>query len=475
MHDDNQIFIDNEQEANVYTARCLMWSAIMVVLTWILTYLGVFITDFTIMSVSGTLALILLVIPLLIQQYRPPHHSAWKYVMILSFTFGIGVLSAALSMHLIPAWACPILVACHYYSPRFTRHSFIFVHIAMFVSFVISIYVGVWDSNIFKSADQFFGIQERLDFIQLQAELGVNVYQRGFTLFYLPRAAIITVIYLTSTALSARSHSLILRSQVMEREHQALETELNVATDIQASMLPTIFPAFPSRPEFDIFASMTPAKEVGGDFYDFFLVDDDHLAMVMADVSGKGVPAALFMVISKTLIKNAVQLGLSPREVLEKVNNQLCEGNDAQMFVTVWLGIYEISTGQLTAANAGHEYPALCRVGEDFQLYHDKHGFVLAGMDDLKYSEYTLQLCPGDILYVYTDGIPEATSETVELYGTDRMLVALNQFKEASLPDLLQGVKDDVDTFVGNAPQFDDLTMLAFQIKSVGQSPLPEG
>ncbi len=475
MGDDNQIFIENELEANVYTARCLLWSAVIVVLTWILTYLGVFLTDITIMSVSGTLALLFLLIPWIIQRWRPPSHTAWKYVVILSFVFGIGVLSAALSMHLIPAWSCPILVACHYYTPRFTRHTFIFVHIAMLVSFIISIYVGVWDSNIFKSVDQVFGVQERLDFIQLQAELGVNVYQRGFTLFYLPRAAIISVVYLTSTALSARSHGLILRSKEMERAHQALETELNVATDIQASMLPTIFPAFPGRPEFDIYASMTPAKEVGGDFYDFFLVDDDHLAMVMADVSGKGVPAALFMVISKTLIKNAAQLGLSPKEVLEKVNNQLCEGNDAQMFVTVWLGIYQISTGQLTAANAGHEYPAIRRVGEDFQLYRDKHGFVLAGMDDLKYTEYTLQLCPGDTLYVYTDGIPEATSEAVELYGTDRMLVALNQWKDASLPNLLQGVKDHVDAFVGNAPQFDDLTMLAFQIKSVGQSPLPEG
>lgn len=146
-------------------------------------------------------------------------------------------------------------------------------------------------------------------------------------------------------------------------------------------MLPCIFPAFPERHEFDIYASMTPAKEVGGDFYDFFLVDDDHLALVMADVSGKGVPAALFMMISKTLLKSAAQSGLSPKAVLEKVNDQLCENNEAEMFVTVWLGILEISTGKMKCANAGHEYPAIMRKGGSFELFKDKHGFVLAGME----------------------------------------------------------------------------------------------
>ena len=183
-------------------------------------------------------------------------------------------------------------------------------------------------------------------------------------------------------------------------EKERIGAELNVATQIQADMLPRIFPAFPERPEFDIYASMTPAKEVGGDFYDFFLVDDDHLAMVIADVSGKGVPAALFMVIAKTLLKNAAQTGLSPKAVLEKVNNQLCANNEAEMFVTVWLGIYEISTGKLTAANAGHEYPAIRRSGGRFELVKDRHGFVLAGMENARYREYELEIGLGDTLFV---------------------------------------------------------------------------
>ena len=246
-------------------------------------------------------------------------------------------------------------------------------------------------------------------------------------------------------------------------EKERIGAELDVARHIQASMLPCIFPAFPERHEFDIYASMTPAKEVGGDFYDFFLVDDDHLAMVMADVSGKGVPAALFMMISKTLLKSAVQSGLSPGAVLEKVNNQLCENNDAEMFVTVWLGILEISTGKMKCANAGHEYPALMHRDGAFQLFKDKHGLVLAGMEGARYREYALELNEGDRLFVYTDGVPEATNADTVLYGTDRMLHALNEAKGSSCRGLLEALHRDVDAFVGAADQFDDITMLCIE------------
>ncbi|MDY5846066.1 MAG: SpoIIE family protein phosphatase [Bariatricus sp.] len=243
-------------------------------------------------------------------------------------------------------------------------------------------------------------------------------------------------------------------------EKERIGAELSVATQIQASMLPCIFPAFPDRPEFNVYATMQPAKEVGGDFYDFFLVDEDHLAMVIADVSGKGVPAALFMVIAKTLLKNSAQTGASPKEILEKVNNQLCENNDAEMFVTVWIGILQISTGKMVCANAGHEYPAICKREGSFELLKDKHGFVLAGMEGARYREYELQLQEGDSFYVYTDGVPEATNADQQLFGTERMLLALNRNPHAIPEEFLPAVKAEIDAFVGNAPQFDDITML---------------
>lgn len=248
-------------------------------------------------------------------------------------------------------------------------------------------------------------------------------------------------------------------------EKERIGAELDVATNIQASMLPCIFPAFPEHRELDIYAAMEPAREVGGDFYDFFLVDQEHLALVMADVSGKGVPAALFMVIAKTLIKNRAQIGEAPEAVLEQVNNQLCENNEADMFVTVWLGIYEIPTGRLVYANAGHECPALMRAGGSYELLRESHDFVVGGMEGISYTGREITLHAGDKLFLYTDGVPEATNAAEELFGEERMLDALNQCAEMSPRETLAEVKRSIDAFVGEADQFDDLTMLAFEIK----------
>ncbi len=250
-------------------------------------------------------------------------------------------------------------------------------------------------------------------------------------------------------------------------EKERIGAELSIATQIQADMLPCIFPPFPGRTEIDLFASMNPAKEVGGDFYDFFLIDEDHLALVIADVSGKGVPAALFMVIAKTLIKNRLLLGSSPKETLESVNNQLCENNEAEMFVTVWIGIYEISTGLLTAANAGHEYPVLKRSDGTFELIKDKHGFVLAGLEDVTYKEYTIELHMGDTLFVHTDGVTEAINMEKELFGTDRMVDALNRYNSKNLEEMLHNMEQEIDRFAGDEPQFDDITMLAMHINEI--------
>ena len=256
--------------------------------------------------------------------------------------------------------------------------------------------------------------------------------------------------------------------QKYEQQQEAatrIGAELSLATNIQTSMLPHIFPAFPMRSEFDIYASMDPAKEVGGDFYDYFLIDDDHLGMVIADVSGKGVPAALFMMASKIILQSVAVMGYSPAEVLQRANDAICSNNEAEMFVTVWLGILELSTGKLTAANAGHEYPAFRQPGGKFELYKDKHGFVIGGMEGVKYREYELMLEPGARLFVYTDGVPEATNAEKELFGAERMVRALNENADAAPVEILRGMRGAVDAFVRDAEQFDDLTMLCLEYK----------
>ena len=250
--------------------------------------------------------------------------------------------------------------------------------------------------------------------------------------------------------------------QHVTAEKERIGAELNVATQIQADMLPRNFPPFPERKEFDLYASMDPAKEVGGDFYDFFMVDDDHIAVVMADVSGKGVPAALFMVISKTLIKMRTLQGGLPGEILADVNDQLCEGNEAELFVTVWLAIIELSTGKGWAANAGHEHPALKRKDGDYELVIYKHSPAVATMEGLPFKQHEFVLNPGDRFFVYTDGVAEATNTDNELYGPERMIDVLNRSKSEGLEDVLKDVRKDIDDFVGEAEQFDDITMLLF-------------
>ena len=265
--------------------------------------------------------------------------------------------------------------------------------------------------------------------------------------------------------LSSKTRDYIAKITDITAEKERIGTELALATRIQADMLPNTYPAFPDRPEFDIYASMDPAREVGGDFYDFFLVDDDHLCMLIADVSGKGIPAALFMMASRIILASNAKLGKSPAEILEATNSTICQNNREEMFVTVWLGILEISTGKLTAANAGHEYPVVMQAGEKFELYKDKHGFVIGGMDGMKYKEYEINLKPGSKLFIYTDGVPEATNAENQLFGTDRMTGALNEHADATCEEILKGVRGAVDEFVKEAEQFDDLTMLCMEYK----------
>ena len=249
-------------------------------------------------------------------------------------------------------------------------------------------------------------------------------------------------------------------------EKERIGAELDVAKHIQASMLPCIFPAFPERKEIDIYASMTPAKEVGGDFYDFFMVDDRHLAIVMADVSGKGVPAALFMVIGKTLIKDHTQPNRDLGEVFSEVNNILCESNSGGLFITAFEGVLDLVTGEFCFVNAGHEMPFISKAGSPFEAYKIRPGFVLAGMEGMRYKAGVMELAPGDKLFQYTDGVTEATNKDNELYGMNRLEKILGMVCTKSANEILDSVKEDIDVFVGEAPQFDDITMLCLEYKS---------
>ena len=262
--------------------------------------------------------------------------------------------------------------------------------------------------------------------------------------------------------------SYVANLQSVTAEKERINAELNLASSIQAHMLPCIFPPFPEHREFDIYATMDPAKEVGGDFYDFYMVGENKLAFIVADVSGKGVPAALFMVIAKTLLKNYTQMDLELKTVFETVNRLLCDGNDAGLFVTAWMGVLDIVSGTLTYVNAGHNPPLLKHADGQFEYLRERTGFILAGMEETKYRQNTLKISPGDRLLLYTDGVTEATNAAQKLYGEDRLQAFMNSHTADTPALTLHELRQDIDAFAGSAPQFDDITMLLLDFKGNG-------
>jgi sigma-B regulation protein RsbU (phosphoserine phosphatase) len=249
-------------------------------------------------------------------------------------------------------------------------------------------------------------------------------------------------------------------------ERERIGAELNVATKIQAEMLPRTFPPYKNCPEIELYASMSPAKEVGGDFYDFFMVDEDHFALVVADVSGKGVPAALFMVVAKTLLKDAAFTFKTPAEIFAHVNNTLCENNASGLFVTCWMAILEISTGKMTFANAGHTPPLIYK-DRNISFLKTQPDLMLAAMEGMPYENHEITLGSCDRIFVYTDGVTEATNSEEQLYGEERLLkrLQLDTTKVLSPKEIIDFVRADIDEFVGGAPQFDDITMLEMLYK----------
>ncbi|MCQ2413461.1 MAG: SpoIIE family protein phosphatase, partial [Clostridia bacterium] len=250
-----------------------------------------------------------------------------------------------------------------------------------------------------------------------------------------------------------------------------IDKELELAKNIQTSAIPGTFPAYPKHRDFDIFALMNPAKEVGGDFYDFYLTKGDTMNFVIADVSGKGIPAAMFMMRAKTELKSLTEAELPLDAVFTDGNRALCEGNDAGMFVTAWQGSLDLLSGDLTFANAGHNPPLIRHADGKFEYLKTRPGFVLAGMDSVKYRTQQLKLTPGDTVFLYTDGVTEATNANNELYGEERLLTAINSREFETVRELCTFIRGEIDGFVGDAPQFDDITMVA--LRYFGQKETP--
>lgn len=459
-------FWENEICANLQMAYAMLIGIVVLIAAWALNEFGVFQNDMMgSVAIQGTIESL---IPAVICIALKGKKHWLKYLMMIEYIIVLARVDCALSFNVVLLMALPVVLSCRYYSMHFTAQ----VAALTSVLFGLSAYAGaawrfgILDLNFYDPpAGTILTIESTMR-NALEA-IGVDLSVRTseyMLLYFVPKLMIFSIIAIGCTLIAKHGHNLVVEQANIVGENARIESELTLATDIQANMLPRIFPPFPDHKEFDIYATMNPAKEVGGDFYDFFMIDDVHIAFIIADVSGKGVPAALFMVTAKTLIKDHAQLGLPPAEVFTRVNTILCEGNDAGLFVTAWMGILDTQSGKLTYVNAGHNPPLLCSGGK-YSFLRSKPGFVLAGMDSIHYRQAELQMMPSDKIYLYTDGVTEATNSSCELYGDERLLSFLNAHSDLSGKSLLTAIRSDINSFVGDAEQFDDITMLHLEYK----------
>ena len=460
---------DNEVKANLFTARMLIYTSVIALLIMILSILKIFTINGRSMTLNLAVAIVGMLVPAILC-YRLKGAKPWlKVVLLFIYVFVLGFLHVMLGHNVVLILTFPVILSVRYYSRSLTS----MVSVLTVIIYLVASYFGITrqitriDLNMVDipagtvlSFPEAAPLRAAVDPALLDHnQLFWHFLQHGF----LPRLILFTMIAVICALIAERGRRAIYAQKAETEKTQRIATELDLASNIQANVLPNIFPVFPERKEFTLHASMTAAKEVGGDFYDFFFTDDDHIAIVMADVSGKGVPAALFMMVARTLIKNRTMMGGTPAEILRDVNNQLCEGNVAELFVTVWLGILEISTGKGKSVNAGHEAPALYRKGEKYELVRYKHSVAVAAMEDLNFRERDFELKPGDSLFLYTDGVAEATDRNDELFGNDRLLEALNRDPDAMPEQVLKNVMDGIHEFVQDAEQFDDITMLSLK------------
>ena len=479
----DEMFLETEIQANKLGALILLCSGIILALILVLTAFGAFLLPMS--SVFSPLIQAVVEVLILLVVCRAVKYRAWwlKHLLMLGLVIVYARLDVVVTHKAAILMVLPVLFSSRYFSRRLTVFTSIFTTVVFAISAIWGSTHGMININIvtmeagttMTATGGFLGDAVNNAGAADRAAFDAMLIKNTLLFDYLPKWLMFSIASIISCNIARRGREMVVNQHEKDVETARISTELNLATRIQADMVPNIYPAFPDRREFDVYATMDPAKEVGGDFYDFFLVDDDHLCLVMADVSGKGVPAALFMMASKIILANNAMIGKSPGQILSDTNAAICSHNREEMFVTVWLGILEISTGKLIAANAGHEYPVVKRGDGDFEILRDKHGFVVGGMAGMQYKEYEITLEPGSRLFLYTDGVPEATDAENNMFGADRMLAALNEAKDKTTVEILRSVRGSVDGFVRNAEQFDDLTMLCLEYKGTAGPQKTEG
>ncbi|MDD6208510.1 MAG: PP2C family protein-serine/threonine phosphatase [Clostridiales bacterium] len=457
---------NNEVEANFFVSRILGLCEIMMILALALELAGVFQVGLSMIVKLLLLETVLTGTSVVCTWYFKGNRKWLKYLLCVTAVSVTTSLYCMLDYDVMLLLALPVVLSCRYYSKKFTKNIAMLTTLLIVASTFVTAWRGMLDLNYVTLKSGTMEVGSRL----LDSVMSYG-YDKGQYLFdlvsnaLLSRLMLFSIIAAACTEFADKGHKMILEQQQILTKTARISTELSLATDIQTAMLPCIFPAFPEHEEVALFATMNPAKEVGGDFYDYFRVDDDHIAFLIADVSGKGVGAALFMMIAKTLLKNEALSGKTVEEICSNVNQQLCENNDAQLFVTCWMGILTLSTGTLSYVNAGHNPPLICRKGETFEYIRGQHDVALAFFDDSEYHAHDIPIQQGDALFLYTDGVTEAQNEKNELYGEERLREVLNK-NIGKLPhEMIPVIKEEIEAYCNGAEQFDDITMLMSMLR----------
>jgi serine phosphatase RsbU (regulator of sigma subunit) len=464
-----EVLRENERDANRVLTIVLFVSMGILVALWVLIEMNVLLVEDKIhrllMAVSMGIMLIASIVSIYFKFDRPWIKYVLMSVLILTYAMQDAVFTYSTAILIV----IPPVISSRYFSRKYTLVVVVATYFAFLLSAVWGANNGMIDLNNLQLAPgTVINMGEEIWISHVVSDLDYdrNLMIRNAVFYsYGTKLALSLIGAIASILVATQGRRMVVRQQKLTEEATSVTSELTIAAKIQEAMLPGVSEAFPDRKEFDLYAFMTPAFRVGGDFYDFFLVDDDHLALVMGDVSDKGIPAALFMVHCRNTISGNVMMGKSPSRALIDANNKLCENNSESMFVTVWLGILTISTGLLTVCNAGHERPVLLQNDGAFKEFRDTHGFAMGCIPDAQYPEYEIQLEPGDKLFLYTDGVTEAANADNKLFGIKRTLDALNKDINASPEKMIKEVCVAMKSFMKDTDQVDDITMLSFAYK----------
>lgn len=469
------IYKKNEIDANKALTKGCTLSAIIIAVVWVIYLMGLFnVSSHTLMLVNVLfpIEIVVLLSTWIYNKNKFIEKKGFKYFLVIQFILVCFAVNVIIPKHGILLWAACILLVNHYYDPKLSIITFIIVSIMMAIAIYGGMFFGEWDANLMNGADvvtlpsgESFLVDEatfrqRVEWLSYRRDLGDNRYIKSMVYYYFARWAILVLIANIGYSISKRSLRLLsLEADRVEKE-QRIVSELGVATGIQYSVLPH---ELQDDNKDNVFGLMDSAKEVGGDLYDYFYIDEVHLALVIADVSGKGIPAALFMMKTEALIKSlTISFKSDTASIMKRINVALCSNNDESIFVTCWLGIVNLASGELKYTNAGHNKVIIMHEGKP-EYTTDKPGVVLGAFEGTDYVENTVRLSQNDKIILYTDGVTEAHNLNNELYGEKRLL-KFAQINNGLCPkDFVVKLRKDVEQYSNGAPQFDDITILAFK------------